>query len=85
MKSPIEQFEVVPLLNLEIYESKIDLTITNLFLANIVILLFILLLTHYIVPKSHNKTKSENVVFYTKQMATFNRVLNYNNFATCCR
>jgi heme/copper-type cytochrome/quinol oxidase subunit 2 len=29
MKSPIEQFEIVPLLNLEIYESKIDITITN--------------------------------------------------------
>jgi ATP synthase subunit 6 len=64
MKSPIEQFEVVPLINLEIYESKIDLTITNLFLANAMILLFIVLLTYYIAPKSVSKTNSENVIFF---------------------
>jgi F0F1-type ATP synthase membrane subunit a len=64
MKSPIEQFEVVPLVNLEIYESKIDLTITNLFLANMMVLFFIVLLTYYITPKSHTKTNTENVVFF---------------------
>lgn len=63
MKSPIEQFEVVPLINLEIYESKIDITITNLFLANVVILIFITLLTYYITPKS-DQTNYENVVFF---------------------
>jgi len=63
MKSPIEQFEVVPLINLEIYESKVDFTITNLFLANIIILVFIILLTYYITPKS-TKTNGENLVFF---------------------
>jgi F-type H+-transporting ATPase subunit a len=63
MKSPIEQFEVVPLINLEIYESKIDFTVTNLFLANMVILIFMVLLTYYITPKS-NKNNGENIVFF---------------------
>jgi len=62
MKSPIEQFEVVPLINLEIYENVLDFSITNLFLANLVVLVFITTLAYYITPKS-NKVYNENNIF----------------------
>ncbi len=63
MKSPIEQFEIVPLINLEIYESVLDFTITNLFLANAIIVFFVTSLTYYLTPKS-NKIIGENAKFF---------------------
>jgi len=67
MISPIEQFEVVPLINLEIFESRLDITITNFVLTNFVILIFIMLLTHYTAPNSNQMTErsnQENIVFF---------------------
>ena len=64
MQSPIEQFEVIPLLNLEIYERKIDITLTNLFLANFIVIVFIFLLTYLIMPRSIRASAQENVTFF---------------------
>jgi len=63
MNSPIEQFEIVPLLKIEIYEGIIDITITNMVIANIMILTFIFLLTFYVTPKS-NQINDENKIFF---------------------
>jgi F-type H+-transporting ATPase subunit a len=62
LKSPIEQFEIVPLFNLEIYERIIDLTITNLLLTSFTILVFITSLTYFIAPKSNQI--NENTIFF---------------------
>jgi F-type H+-transporting ATPase subunit a len=63
MKSPIEQFEVVPLINLEVYEGKIDITITNLFLADAIVLIFMVLLAYYITPKP-DRINCKNLIFF---------------------
>lgn len=63
MKSPIEQFEIVPLINLEIYENVIDFSVTNLFLANLFVIFFFGLIMYYIVPKSNNMYTENNILF----------------------
>jgi F-type H+-transporting ATPase subunit a len=64
MKSPIEQFEIVPFIKIDFYEAILDISITNLLLANLTGLIFLVMLTHYLTPKkTYKNLNNENIIF----------------------